>query len=162
YGNECFRILKKGETLDRWYHTGIGCHELQSAALRLAGTNNTANRAYREAWKALADHVPDLRDMDAAARSNAVWLVLNWDTISAWLKRQPVNVRLSLNHPRSVKRKYEAATRPPSVANANGNPDPQTRSKDHLIMDLQEKLDAALAIRTGSGPPPNQSPEDWV
>lgn len=77
-----------------------------------ARTNTTSNRAYRDAWASLAEHVP-LSGIDKAARSHAIWMVANWEVVSPWLATLPVNQRLDLNNPRSVHRKYDFTHRPP-------------------------------------------------
>ena len=100
-------------------------------------------------------------NMDAADRTNAIWVVVNWEPVSNWLRQQPVNIRLSLNHPRSVRRKYEAATKPPPIVKEDGSK-PEKRTKDHVVMELQQKLDAALAIKGAGAMPAGMKAEDYA
>ena len=74
----------------------------------------------------------DLRDIDKGNRSHAIWMVSNWEAVSAWLAIQPVNVRLDLNHPRSVRRKYDAAHKPPPPQDATKQPTTRIKSHDQI------------------------------
>lgn len=145
-GNEAYRVLKRGETIERWYQVGVGCQQLQQAAMDYARTNSTSNRAYRDAWASLAEHVPDLRDIDKAARSHAIWMTENWEAVSRWLATQPVNVRLALNHPRSVHRKFDAAHKPPPPPDETKAPSTRVKLQDQIVQ-LTEQLAAQPPTR---------------
>lgn len=140
-GDEALRWLQRHETIERWLTVGIAATELQQAAMKLAGTNDPKGRGYTEAWSDLSQHVPHLRGLDKGERSHACWLAAHWDAVDAWLKVQASNVRYSLNHPRSVRRKYEAAHKPPGEA-ATGKA-ARLQGQDAMIQ-LQAELDAAL------------------
>ncbi len=158
-GNEAYRVLRRGETIERWHQVGVGCQQLQQAAMDYARSNSISNRAYRDAWASLAEHVPDLRDIDKAARSHAIWMTENWEALSRWLAIQPVNIRLALNHPRSVRRKYEAATRPPPPPDASKEPTTRIRMQDQITK-LTEELDAQRKMKTTGAIPPQMTMED--
>jgi hypothetical protein len=159
-GNEAMRVLKRGETIERWYQIGVGCQELQQAALTYARTNETSGRVYRGAWASLADHVPDLRNIEKAARSHAIWMVTNWEVVSPWLATLPVNQRLDLNHPRSVHRKYDFTHRPPPPPSDEPK-EPTTRIKlQDQITKLTEELDAQRKMKTTGAIPPHMTMED--
>jgi hypothetical protein len=158
-GNDAYRVLKRGETIDRWYEAGVACRELQQAALGYAKTNQTTGRAYREAWNGLAEHVPDLRDMDKGARSHAIWMVDNWEAVSTWLSTLSSNQRLDLNHPRSVHRKYDAARKLPPPPNAVEQPSARIKLQDQLV-ELTVQLDAQRKLKTTGAIPPNMPMEE--
>jgi hypothetical protein len=162
-GNEAYRRLKRGESIERWSEVGIALVELQRAAMAYGRTNSTSNRAYREAWADLVKHVPDLRDIDAGARSHAVWMVNNWPVVKPWLDTLPVNVRLDLNHPRSVRRKYDTTHKPPAPDGEDGEEHPSARLKlQDQIVRLTEELDATRKIKTTGAMPPGMSAEDFA
>jgi len=149
-GNEAFRRLKRGETIERWREVGEALVELQQAALRQAKTNNKASKAYRDAWALLIDqHAPDLRDVDPGARSHAVWMVTNWHVVKPWLDTLAANVRLDLNHPRSVHRKYDATHKPPPPDEGPDTPSARVKLQEQIVK-LQEENDA-LRGRAGKG-----------
>ncbi len=66
-----YRVLKRGETIERWHQVGVGCQELQQAAMDYPHTNNTSSRSYCDAWASLADVCARLRGIDKSARSHA-------------------------------------------------------------------------------------------
>ena len=158
-GNEAYRVLKRGETIERWYQVGVGCQELQQAALDYGRSNNTNNRAYREAWASLAAHVPDLRDIDKSARSHAIWMTENWEALSRWLATLPVNQRLDLNHPRSIHRKFDAAHKPPPPPDETKAPSTRVKTQDQIVQ-LTEQLDAQRKMKTTGAIPPHMTMED--
>ena len=158
-GNEAYRVLKRGETIERWYQVGVGCQELQQAALDYGRSNNTNNRAYREAWASLAAHVPDLRDIDKSARSHAIWMTENWEALSRWLATLPVNQRLDLNHPRSIHRKFDAAHKPPPPPDETKAPSTRVKTQDQIVQ-LTEQLDAQRKMKTTGAIPSHMTMED--
>jgi hypothetical protein len=155
-GNRAYGTLKRGESIDHWYAVGLGCRELQQAALSSAGTNQTRGRAYRDAWVNLSDHVPHLRDIDKGARSHAIWLASNWTVVTAWLSSLPVNQRLNLNHPRSLHRQFDARHRPPSQPQ---KPSARVKLQDQIVH-LTEQLDALCKMKTTGAIPTTMTIED--
>jgi hypothetical protein len=84
--------------------------------MRHAGTNTNKGPRYNEAWKTLARHAPSLATLDKSDRSHAVWLATEWEVVSRWLHTLAVNVRLQLNHPRTIHRRFDAVHLPPAGA----------------------------------------------
>src|SRR5689334_8050040 len=162
-GNVTYRRIKSGETLERWYEIALGVDEIQRVALSWSNSASTNSRAYQQAWRDLVEHAPEYDQMDKGERSHCVWLVAHWDSVFNWWKKQPVNVRLSLNHPRSVRRRYEDSLKPPpNPGDTNGSKEkPRIKMQDR-IADLQEKLDAALKMRTSGAMPAGMKAEDYA
>ena len=52
--------------------------------------------------------VPDLEELDKASKSHAVWLAKNLAAVEKWRETLWFNLRDTLNHPSSIKRRYEA------------------------------------------------------
>jgi hypothetical protein len=144
-GDASMAALKRGETIERWLNVGRGLLQLQTQAMRLAGSNSNKGRPYRDAWTGLADHAAHLRDIEQSTRSHAVWLATEWEAVNRWLHTLAVNKRLMLNHPRAVHRSYDLAHLPP----AQPKPSARIGLQDQVIR-LQEENDM-LRNRQGEG-----------
>lgn len=112
-GEAAMRVLRKHESVERWREVGAALNDMQQVALRDAGANVATGRRYAKAWGQIAQHVPHLRELDKAARSLAMWLATHWESVNAWLHTLPPRQRFDLVHPRSIRRHYDVAHRPP-------------------------------------------------
>jgi hypothetical protein len=146
-GEAAMTVLCRHEAIEQWYRAGLGWITMQQAAMHCANTNKPTGRGYNAAWDALSNRNPQLRDRgrDKAARSHAVWMATNWEAVNRWLQTLPMNVRVSLNHPRSVRRKFDLAHKVQPVADPMENPPPPKPARIDLqdqVTRLQEELDA--------------------
>jgi hypothetical protein len=114
-GDASMEALRRGETLERWLNIGRALVRMQSEAMHLARSNIAKGRHYTDAWRMIAMHAPHLKDIDQGARSHAVWLASNWETVLPWWRSLGPRESLKLNHPRSVHRRYDLAHQPPEA-----------------------------------------------
>jgi hypothetical protein len=134
-GNASMDLLKRNPFIERWRDVGIALNILQETAMAAARTNEPIGLRYNEEWLGLANHVPHLRDIDKSTRSHAMWLATNWDDVSKWLRTVPVNIRLKINHPTTVRRRYDGTHNPPRKE------EPRSQRVRDQIIKLQEEND---------------------
>jgi hypothetical protein len=113
--------LRKHDGIARWRETGDGANELQTAAMEAAHTNRPVGKGYNAAWKELAAHVPDLRDLHSTTRTHAMWLATEWEAINAWLDTLTHEQRWRLNHPTAIRRRWDAAHNVAREGTGQGN-----------------------------------------
>ena len=136
-GDAAVRWLRRGNSLERWREAGIAANELQAAAMEAAQTNVPFGRRYTAAWGELSAQAPHLRGLDKASRAHAMWLAANWEVVNTWLRTLAVNVRMAMNHPSAIRRRYDAAHRAP-VDKPAARPRHDMRAQ---IIKLQEELE---------------------
>ena len=112
-GQESMTVLNKCETAEHWYLVGKALSTMQQAAMTYGNTNKPTGKSYNAAWASLAEQAPALKLMDKAERSNAIWLATEWHLVKPWLDTLTGTGQRELNHPRSIKRKYDAAHKVP-------------------------------------------------
>jgi len=101
--------------------------------MRRSHSNIPKGRAYVDAWQAIAAHAPHLRDIEHSTRSHAIWLANEWEAVNTWLQTLAHNVRLQLNHPRAIRRRYDAAHVPPGAGKDSAEKvKPEQRQDDPL------------------------------
>lgn len=112
-GQELMTVLNKCETAEHWYLVGNALSTMQQAAMTYGNTNKPTGKSFNAAWASLAEQAPALKLMDKAERSNAIWLATEWHLVKPWLDTLTGTGQRELNHPRSIKRKYDAAHKVP-------------------------------------------------
>jgi hypothetical protein len=111
-GDDAVRYLQKHEDIHRWREVGIAANDLQAAAMEAGRTNKPVGKAYNKAWAELAQHVPNLRDLNKTSRAHAMWLATEWETVQGWLETVDHEQRWKMHHPTVVFRRYQAAQKP--------------------------------------------------
>jgi hypothetical protein len=158
-GALAIRRIRQHEDYSHWVAVGKALLRLQEEAMRLSGSNSPQGRGYTAVRAELGSRVPDLDEIDKATKSHAVWLAKNLAVVEKWRKTLWFNLRDTLNHPSSIKRRYELnpLRRPPvreiaelthgfGLALGEGaKPLSPVAKKDAEIARLQEELDAANA-----------------
>jgi hypothetical protein len=139
--------MKRGDRFEEWHKIGAAINKVQAKAMAEVGTNRTDTPRYRNAWKEVMQHYPNLYALDKATRNHAMWLDTNWDAVLAWWQTLPANVRLKVNHPTTVRRRYDAAHTVPAPT---VGPSPRLVMQDKLVA-LQEENDQLRALQGGSG-----------
>jgi hypothetical protein len=134
--------INRHETFADWLEVGMALAAMQKAAQDFSGGNATTGKGYNLAYKVIAERVPDLAAIDKATRSHAIWMASNREAIAAWHGRLPTNIRQQVNHPTTIRRRYDRDTKPPK---ADGTTAATGNRKDAAILRLQEDLDAANA-----------------
>lgn len=103
--------VQSGAHWEDWGLIADGFLVGRTEAYRLSGTNNENDPRYKRAFKAWMDENPWSKHYDRAVRSHLFWVAENRSEIDAWRRTLAQNERAKLNHPTSVKRKFDAAQR---------------------------------------------------
>lgn len=138
-GVPAIRRINQHETFADWLKVGEALAAMQMAAQRFSGGNATTGRGYNLGYKVIAERVPDLAAINKTTRAHAIWFATNHEAITAWHERLPSNIRQQVNHPTTIKRRYERDTKPP----AGPGKQPAGGGLRASVAELQEKLDAA-------------------
>ena len=48
-----------------------------------------------------------------------MWLAVNWEAVNGWLHTLAVDERMRLNHPTAIRRRFDAAHKPPNEESAH-------------------------------------------
>jgi hypothetical protein len=136
------RVIARHEQRAHWLSIGRALARVRTEAMRCAGTNNDHHPHYRIYYGILMTRVPDLDALvkqDKASSVHARWLWDNWPVIEPWFAGLEPGANEKLNHPTTIKRRYEAAhkTKPQG---AEAVPTPLQR-KERRIAELEEELD---------------------
>jgi hypothetical protein len=138
-GREAWHTLKSDETWEKWVAIGRAIEAGRVAIMRLLLTNQPKGRAWSEHFgNWLRENEFD--QIDKGVRSRLQTCLDNLPQIEAWRQTLGLTLRLQLNHPNAVLRRWQATREAPKKG--NGTPAPGNR-KDMAIMQLQEELDTA-------------------
>jgi hypothetical protein len=145
-GALAIRRIRQHEDYSNWVAVGRALLRLQEEAMRLSASNSPQGRGYTAIRAELGSWVPDLDEIDKATKAHAVWLAKNLAAVEKWRETLVFNLRDRLNHPSSIKRRYELTPGFGIGALGEGAKllSPAAR-KDAEIARLQEELDAANA-----------------
>ena len=143
-GALAIRRLRQHEDYSHWVRVGRALLRLQEEAMHLSGSNSPQGRGYTALRAELGSRVPDLEELDKASKSHAVWLAKNLAAVERWRATLAVNMRDQLNHPSSIKRRYEATHGEAKSPDAQKPVSPIERLKIETTR-LQEELDVANA-----------------
>jgi hypothetical protein len=144
------KTIQKVDVVERWHEVGIALNEMQAAAMEIAHTNKPFGPHYKAAWRELGEHLPHLMKVDSATRAHASWLATNWEAVDCWRKTLAINQRVEWNHPTTIRRRYDAAFRPP-IEKPAGTLSPMAQ-KNATIVQLQERVDELDKRLKGSRP----------
>jgi hypothetical protein len=142
-GAIAIRLIRQHEDYSRWVQVGRALLRLQEEAMHLSGSNSPQGRGYTAIRAELGGRVPDLDAIDKASKAHAVWLAKNFDAVEKWRATLAVNLRDQLNHPGSIKRRYDATHGEARGSDAAAKPLSPAARKDAEIVRLQEALDDA-------------------
>ena len=142
-GREAWQSLRADETFEKWVAIGRAVEAGRGAIMRHLHTNQPKGRAWSETFgQWLRENEFD--QINKGVRSRLQTCLDNLPAIEAWRLSLGLTLRLQLNHPNAVLRRWQAATRLPAAADPAQSPplSPSAR-KDQEIARLQEELDAA-------------------
>lgn len=108
---EAYDRIRRGQHWLDWMFIAEGVEEGRYEALRRAGTNDVRNPKYKKAFKEWMRDRPWAHDLDAPTRAHLFWCLDHRNEIEVWRETLSANVRATLNHPTTMKRKYEATHR---------------------------------------------------
>ena len=137
------RIGSGHQWLD-WLTVGEGLVVGRLRAMRRSGTNRPEGSAYNRCFGDWLDAHLWARDLDKATRNHAMWCAEHRSEVEQWRSTLALNVRLKLNHPTSIKRRYEAA----HAVEKDEADKPHTETKAQLLerrcVELEDQLADAL------------------
>ena len=140
-GREAWHTLKSDETWEKWVAIGRAIEAGTSAIMRFLNTNQSKGRIWSETFgQWLRENEFD--QIDKGVRSRLKTCLDNLPAIEAWRQTLGLTLRLQLNHPNAVLRRWQASRQAPPKKGSSGAPSPGNR-KDMEIVRLQEELDAA-------------------
>lgn len=131
--------LERGEQWLDWMYVGEWFAVVQTDILNETGANAPYGRAYTRAMGAFLKARPWTKRYDPKTRSDAIWCAENRNDIEAWRATLATNVRDRLNHPTSVRRRYEAAQRA-KPADAVRPPSPFEKLKVEVVRLEEENM----------------------
>jgi hypothetical protein len=138
-GREAWKSLRADETFEKWVAIGRAIEAGKSAIMRFLNTNQSKGRVWSETFgQWLRENEFD--QIDKGVRSRLQTCLYNLPAIEAWRRTLGLTLRLQLNHPNAVLRRWQTSRAAPKDAARNGAP---TNRKDIEIVRLQEELDAA-------------------
>jgi len=150
-GNLSARQLARAPDRGYWLRVGCAMSRMRTEALRASHANNDHDPRYRRHFRLLRARVPDLDELinqDNASTQHARWMFENWPAIESWLaelsQAQP-QVAARLNHPSTIKRRFEAdsKTKPQGLQKV-ATPLQRAESRIAELTAERDELDAEL------------------
>jgi hypothetical protein len=129
--------VKSGAHWSDWRYIADGFAVGQAKAMREAGTNRPYGKGFTRAFGAWMNDPqrPWARRYDKVTRSHLIWVADHSSEIEEWRDTLAQNEKDKLNHPTTIKRKYEAAHK--VVANDPNAPKKET-PREALVKALDE------------------------
>ena len=140
-GREAWTSLRTDATWEKWVVIGRAIEAGKTAVMRELGTNLPSGRRWNETFGTWLKET-DFDQINKATRSHLQTCLDNLPAIEAWRQTIGLGLRLQLNHPYTVLRRWQAS-RPSAVAGTSqGNARAGLREEN---MRLKEELDAHKA-----------------
>lgn len=99
-------ISRINHTFDDWLIVGEALSAMQKAVIQLAN-GATKGVIYNVAFEFISETYPELASIEKGVRSRAIWMAENKDAVSEWHSTLAGNLRQRINHPNTIKRRYE-------------------------------------------------------
>jgi predicted Fe-S protein YdhL (DUF1289 family) len=103
-----FERIKTGTHWADWTYVADGLVVGRAKAMRRAGTNQPFGRGYTKAFSDWMSEQPWAKALDTATRNHCFWCADHRSEIEEWRATLAQDKRALLNHPTTVRRKYEA------------------------------------------------------
>jgi hypothetical protein len=140
-GREAWRTLRNDETWEKWVAIGRALEAGRTAVMRQLHTNEPRGKRWSETFGAwLREN--DFDQIDKGVRSRLQTCLDNLPAIEAWRQTLGLTLRLQLNHPNAVLRRFQAARAAPNHEGPPGAGDAKPGLRGEVIR-LQAELDAA-------------------
>jgi len=146
-GTQAWRRLKKEKSWGDWITVGQALQVGRDWAMSQAQTNKPEGKGYNLCFgEWLIKYKLD--DMDKGDRARLFEVMDNLGMIQDWRRTLPLNVRLSLNHPNSVLRKFKRAIEPedktvepkPTLRDSVVNLSEENHAQELLITELKNRI----------------------
>ena len=137
------RISRGQHWLD-WLAIGEGLVVGRQRAMRRAGTNRPEGSAYNRSFGNWMDEHKWARDLDKATRNHAMWCADHRAEIEYWRETLASNIRANLNHPTSIKRRYESAHKVDKDESEKVHTESKAQQLERRCAELEDQLAEAL------------------
>ena len=104
--------IKRGAHWEDWCFVADGFAVGRMKAMRRAGTNQPVGSAYNRAFADWMAERPWAKNTDKATRNHLLWVADHRSEIEAWRAMLSQSERDKMNHPTTLRRKWDAAHRP--------------------------------------------------
>jgi len=141
-GREAWERLKADRTWEDWMLTGTALTIGRDECLAATHSNDVGDKRYRNAFGSWMDE-NGFGDMDKGERKHLFDCMEHRAEIEAWRATLTMNVRLSLNHPRSVLRRWTVSTSDGHQADADSPAGQRRQTLKDTNRELQDRLDTA-------------------
>ena len=131
-GTAAWRRIKKEKSWNDWMAVGDALHVGRTFAMNDAGTNAPIGKGYNLAFNQFLIDA-QLDDMDPSDRAKLFTVMENRPAIEQWRATLSQTERLRLNHPTSVLRKWQQATKEPKA-----KPDKATLKDSVIALDEEQ------------------------
>ncbi len=140
-GREAWTSLRSDETWEKWVAIGRAIEAGKTAVMRELGTNLPSGRRWSETFGGWLKET-DFDQIDKGVRSRLQTCLDNLPAIEAWRQTIGLGLRLQLNHPNAVLRRWQASRQSAIAGSSLDNAELGLREEN---MRLQEELDAHKA-----------------
>ena len=144
--------IRRGAHWTDWMYVADGFAVGRAKAMRAAGTNQPYGKAYTRAFGDWMRERPWAREerIDKGTRSNLLWAADHRSEIEAWREALTQGERAKMNHPTTLKRRFEAAHK---VTAVDPNAPKKETTRESLVRENEDLWaeNAKLKRRVESG-----------
>ena len=142
-GQAAWKRLQKCKSWSDWMAVGEALLAGRTVAMQAAETNRPEGKAYNQIFSQWIARY-GLSEIDKSARAKLLYVMEHRGEIEDFRAHLPINVRMELNHPVSVLRRWQAATKVSKPKPPRG-PD-QLESREAYIAELEATRETAKPI----------------
>jgi hypothetical protein len=126
--------IKRGAHWEDWMFIADGFAVGRAKAMRRAATNQPVGSAYNRACSDWMAERPWAKNTDKATRNHLLWAADHRSEIESWRATLAESERAKMNHPTTLRRRYDAAHK---VAVANEAPKKET-GREALVRETED------------------------
>ena len=142
--------IRRGAHWTDWMYVADGFAVGRAKAMRAAGTNQPYGKAYTRAFGDWMRERPWAREerIDKGTRSNLLWAADHRSEIEAWRDTLTQSERAKMNHPTTLRRRYDAAHK---VAAVDPKAPKRETDKEALVRRNTELEDENAKLKRDGG-----------